>query len=683
MLPLKAGPPPSPQGQSGTVHFTDSGQALGGNAYSYDVALGDLDGDGDLDAFVANTWDGVSSRTNIIWVNQGGAQGGVPGVFADSGQNLGAESGVAVALGDVDGDADLDAFVLNDGLPAKIWLNSGGLFTDSGQSLVVDLGLAVALGDLDGDSDLDAFVVGNVGRADTVWLNQGGDQGGAPGVFVDSGQTLGPGGNTAVSLGDVDNDGDLDALVGDFGGSTLWLNQGGLQGGAAGVFAQGTTLGSANSLAVVLADLDGDAALDAFLANDGPDQVWLQQGGVLANSGQSLGNAASRGVALADLDGDADLDAFVSVTGPNLVWLNQGGVFSSSGLALGSAASEAVALGDLDGDGAIDAFVANWGAPNKVWLNQTAPPDPQADLMVQASGPVAINIAGTNLVDHKATVTNLGPVTATNVSLTLDTSRIHEISSINDAFGRCFPPNDGEICSYPFFGSGVNHSVNIEYSVVAMNNSVDIYRGGVTSQFSVNSDTTDPNPGNNWAQVGTDIYDCDMAACWLEEFFCVLSFPASSMRSDSSGLISQAIAATQVAFDLPLYYRVRDEILAGSPNGQHYTDLYYTHNAEITTLVLSNTTVMSQALQTIQIWEPNLRALVEGQGDSATITAAQIQAMDDFLQTMSALGSPALQAAITEERAKLPALNTFVGMSMAQARSSVVGYGVYLPVILK
>lgn len=93
-----------------------------------------MDGDGDLDAFVTNFWDFASSRTNIIWVNQGGAQGGATGIFADSGQDLGAESGLAVALGDVDGDTDLDAFVLNNGLPATIWLNNSGVFTDSGKT---------------------------------------------------------------------------------------------------------------------------------------------------------------------------------------------------------------------------------------------------------------------------------------------------------------------------------------------------------------------------------------------------------------------------------------------------------------------------------------------------------------------------------------------------------------------
>ena len=41
----------------------------------------------------------------------------------------------------------------------KIWLNDGhGVFTDSGQSLGDSATFTVALGDLDGDGDLDVFL---------------------------------------------------------------------------------------------------------------------------------------------------------------------------------------------------------------------------------------------------------------------------------------------------------------------------------------------------------------------------------------------------------------------------------------------------------------------------------------------------------------------------------------------
>ncbi|MGD2083170.1 MAG: FG-GAP-like repeat-containing protein, partial [Chromatiales bacterium] len=96
---------------NGSGGFTDTGQALG--LYnSWGAALGDLDDDGDVDAFVAN-----AGEPNRVWLNDGA------GNYADSGMELGAENSFAVALGDLDGDRDLDAFVANSGNDT-VWINS-------------------------------------------------------------------------------------------------------------------------------------------------------------------------------------------------------------------------------------------------------------------------------------------------------------------------------------------------------------------------------------------------------------------------------------------------------------------------------------------------------------------------------------------------------------------------------
>jgi len=140
--------------------------------------MGDLDGDGDLDAFVVN-----SVQANRVWLNNGS------GVFSDSGQALGPSSGYGVSLADLDGDGDLDAFTANRGEGNKVWLNNGsGVFSDSGQSLGSAESSGVNLGDLDGDGDLDAFVANNStpynGQPNKVWLNNG------SGVFSSNGQSL-------------------------------------------------------------------------------------------------------------------------------------------------------------------------------------------------------------------------------------------------------------------------------------------------------------------------------------------------------------------------------------------------------------------------------------------------------------------------------------------------------------
>ncbi len=185
----------------------------------YDLALGDLDGDGDLDAFIANGLTG--GQPDTIWINQGGAQAGTPGVYADSGQSLGSAWSYAVALGDLDGDTDLDAFTASwFPLGNKVWLNGGsGNFSDSGQTLGSAASLGVSLGDLDGDNDLDAFVANNTPDGGQVWLNNASAQ------FTDSGQTLGANKTTyGGALRDLDGEGDLDIFAANFGPNAVWFN---------------------------------------------------------------------------------------------------------------------------------------------------------------------------------------------------------------------------------------------------------------------------------------------------------------------------------------------------------------------------------------------------------------------------------------------------------------------------
>ncbi|MCP4538191.1 MAG: hypothetical protein GY832_13710, partial [Chloroflexi bacterium] len=269
-----------------------------------DIALGDLDGDGDLDAFVISSYDDDDNNVpSTIWLNDG------HGNLSDSQQRLGSADNWAVALGDVDGDDDLDAFVVNAGDfeqdASEVWLNQGGaqsgtpgVFSDSGQSLGNTPSADVALGDLDGDGDLDAFV-SHFDAPDEVWLNDG------TGVFTDSGQslwdTITPD-SWQVALGDVDGDGDLDALI-EANGIQVWLND-----GSAG-FSQSAQGISTSSEEFFLGDVDGDGDLDVLLEN----AVWLNDGtGVFTDSGQSLG-VDQYVMDIGDLDGDSDLDAIVKV----------------------------------------------------------------------------------------------------------------------------------------------------------------------------------------------------------------------------------------------------------------------------------------------------------------------------------------------------------------------------------
>jgi len=182
---------------------------------------GDLDGDGDLD-ILAGGWEGPPA----VWMNDGA------GYFSKFEISIKDEDLHihGLALGDLDSDGDLDAFVtLANRDPHQVWINDGGARFAVAQYLQASLGHAVALGDLDGDGDLDAVTGhGNQGRGYVrLWFNDG------KASYTDSFLMLGDNFTTAVVLGDVDLDQDLDIVSAqsDWGEETgppdlIWINEG-------------------------------------------------------------------------------------------------------------------------------------------------------------------------------------------------------------------------------------------------------------------------------------------------------------------------------------------------------------------------------------------------------------------------------------------------------------------------
>ncbi|MGD9099002.1 MAG: FG-GAP-like repeat-containing protein, partial [Anaerolineae bacterium] len=382
----------STQGGSGVfVPHATSPTFGGGN--SLDIALGDVDGDGDLDVLVAN----AGNQPQDVYLNDGSGAFSAHSVSP----TFGGGRSESVALGDVDGDGDLDALVANYGAAQVVRLNDGtGRFIShpltSTFGDAAGLSRDIALGDVDGDGDLDAVIANDGNQAQEIHLNDG------TGRFVPhpTAHTFGGGQSSAIALGDVDDDGDLDALVANAinQSQVVYRNDG------TGRFTPHATFGGGNSRDIDLGDVDGDGDLDTLVANLlAPQEVYLNDGDGNFASSHTFGSAGfSYAIALGDVDDDGDLDALVAnYSGqPQEVYLNDGsGVFDVAPITstFGAGDSYAIALGDVDGDGDLDALIAQDGAAQTVWLNRNrvikVAPRPNSHNAARAASP-AITVNG-------------------------------------------------------------------------------------------------------------------------------------------------------------------------------------------------------------------------------------------------------------------------------------------------
>ena len=328
--------------------------------------------------------------------------------------------GGGVALVDVDGDDDLDAYFVQSGTVAvlatsaagdgvagpanQLYLNRGdGYFDEARASGAGDAGygMGVTTGDYDNDGDVDLYVT-NVG-ANTLLQNKG------DGTFEDVTSLAGVGDtgfSTAATFFDADSDGDLDLFVAnyvawsiglerdchDYGtGVRNYCDPGNYEASAQdrlfrnngdATFTDvtdqaGITAAFGNGLGVVSADFNSDGRADVFVANDKTmNQLWINEGDMkFVDEALLWGCAvdnhgiakAGMGVASADIDDDGDADlVVVNIEGEtDSVYRNEGGYFvdATARTGLGTTSRRytrfGVALVDFNNDGWLDLYEAN------------------------------------------------------------------------------------------------------------------------------------------------------------------------------------------------------------------------------------------------------------------------------------------------------------------------------------
>ena len=335
------------------------------------IAIGDFNGDGKVDAAVAN-WN--DNGVSVLLGDGTGGFGAATGFAAGA-------TPKAVAVGDFNGDGKQDLAVANfGGVSVSVLLGNGsGAFGAPADFALTNQmnPSAVAVGDFNGDGRQDLAVAMGFGFSSaaaghvTVLLGDGAGGFAAPANFMVGG------GPASVATGDFNGDGRLDFAVANPGAGTVSI----LLGNGAGAFGAATDLAVADRPgAVAVGDFNGDGRPDLAVAV-GMSTINNAHVAILAGTGTGtfgpatifvldrVNGAYPTGIATSDFNGDGKLDVAVADergAGRVYVLLGDGaGSFGMSNYFLALANQPAaVAAADVDSDGRPDLVAATRSGSN-------------------------------------------------------------------------------------------------------------------------------------------------------------------------------------------------------------------------------------------------------------------------------------------------------------------------------
>lgn len=133
-----------------------------------------------------------------------------------------------------------------------------------------------------------------------------------------------------------------------------------------------------------------------------------------------------------------------------------------------------------------------------------------------------------------------------------------------------------------------------------------------------------------------------------------------------------SISASDYSHAIDTYWDIHDQVLYPTERGRHYIDLFWQHGLEISAIIFSDAAIQDEAQGIIFLFEPSLRALVDGHGDEVIITEEMARRAADFLTILEEHGSAVLRTTIQTERVITP-FEPLIGLTFEEARLVLVG----------
>lgn len=337
----------------------------------------DVNKDGWDDIFITNG--PFSGQNNMLFLNnQDNTFTTVTGeaIVQDNDRSDGA------SFADADNDGDVDAFVVTFGANGQgkknyFYRNNGdGSFTYEPN---IAMGIPLTYSemanwiDINNDQNLDLYFTNSVGNLKNMYFENQGDmsfEGVTNLVITDEVRP-----SRSIDWIDYDQDGDGDLFVTNEGNSrnALYRNDG--PNNFTQIFDLVIVNQTRNSAGSSWGDIDNDGDFDLFVANYGSNgqanQLFINNNGSFTEATSSIIDnpiTNSFGSSFGDLDNDGDLDlivcnSFLAGQNTNFIYINDGsGTFSldtTSALAMHQGWTFGVAMGDYDNNGWLDVLLAN------------------------------------------------------------------------------------------------------------------------------------------------------------------------------------------------------------------------------------------------------------------------------------------------------------------------------------